>query len=55
MAKAWQRKRDYSRRVDTRSIRDRILILCEGEKTEPNYFRKFPLTFLLHQFAGSSL
>ena len=43
MAKVWQRKREYSRRVDTRYLRDRILILCEGEKTEPNYFRKFPL------------
>lgn len=43
MAKVWQRKRDYSRRVDTRYLRDRILILCEGKKTEPNYFRKFPL------------
>jgi len=43
MAKAWQRKGDYSRRVETRYLRDRILILCEGKKTEPNYFRKFPL------------
>jgi hypothetical protein len=43
MAKVWQRKRGYSRRVDTRYLRDRILILCEGKKTEPNYFRKFPL------------
>jgi hypothetical protein len=43
MAKAWQRERDCSRRVDTRFIRDRILILCEGKKTERNYFRKFPV------------
>jgi len=43
MAKVWQRRRDYSRRVETRYLRDRILILCEGKKTEPNYFRKFPL------------
>lgn len=41
MRKVGQRKRDYSRRVETRSIRERILILCEGSKTEPNYFRKF--------------
>ncbi|MBN1828357.1 MAG: RloB domain-containing protein [Deltaproteobacteria bacterium] len=41
MAKAWQRKRDYSRRENTRPIRDRILILCEGKKTETNYFRNF--------------
>jgi hypothetical protein len=43
MAKAWQRRRDYGRRVETRYLRDRILILCEGKETEPNYFRKFPL------------
>jgi hypothetical protein len=26
-----------------RPLRDRILIVCEGEKTEPNYFRAFPV------------
>ena len=35
-------KRGYSRRlVNEREIRQRFLIVCEGEKTEPNYFRKF--------------
>lgn len=29
------------RRVEERPLRDRFLIVCEGEKTEPNYFRKF--------------
>lgn len=29
------------RRVDTRHPRERFLIVCEGEKTEPNYFRGF--------------
>lgn len=29
------------RRVDTLPIRQRFLIVCEGEKTEPNYFRRF--------------
>lgn len=44
MSKSWQRKRNYSsRRVSSRHIRNRILILCEGKKTEPNYFRKFPV------------
>ncbi len=34
--------RGYSpRKVDTREIRQRFLIVCEGEKTEPNYFRSF--------------
>jgi hypothetical protein len=34
--------RDYSdRRVATRPLIERFLIVCEGEKTEPNYFRAF--------------
>ncbi|MBD2042812.1 RloB family protein [Microcoleus sp. FACHB-672] len=36
--------RGYSpRKVDTRDIRQRFLIVCEGKKTEPNYFRSFPV------------
>jgi hypothetical protein len=34
--------RGYSpRKVDTREVRQRFLIVCEGEKTEPNYFEGF--------------
>ncbi len=34
--------RGYSpRKVNTREVRQRFLIVCEGEKTEPNYFRNF--------------
>jgi hypothetical protein len=29
------------RRVATKELRQRFLIVCEGEKTEPNYFRSF--------------
>ncbi|WP_298916804.1 RloB family protein [uncultured Nostoc sp.] len=29
------------RKVNTREIRQRFLIVCEGSKTEPNYFRSF--------------
>lgn len=29
------------RKVDTREVKKRFLIVCEGEKTEPNYFRSF--------------
>lgn len=36
-----KRKADLSRKVNTRSLR-RVLIVCEGEKTEPNYFKCFP-------------
>lgn len=30
-----------SRQIGIRELRDSFLIVCEGEKTEPNYFRKF--------------
>ena len=33
----------YRRKADIRKKRNKILIVCEGEKTEPNYFKKFPL------------
>lgn len=37
-----ERRRIYSARaVDTRELLERFLIVCEGEKTEPNYFRSF--------------
>ncbi len=29
------------RKVETRELRQIFLIICEGEKTEPNYFRSF--------------
>jgi hypothetical protein len=38
-----RQKTTYKRKIDSRSERDRILIVCEGEKTEPNYFRSFPV------------
>lgn len=31
----------FTRRVGTRELLQRFLIVCEGEKTEPNYFRAF--------------
>lgn len=44
MSKPWERKYTYRRSSGTiRHIRNRILILCEGKKTEPNYFSKFPV------------
>lgn len=41
--KAWflQRLPCRERRLDTREERQRFLIVCEGEKTEPNYFESF--------------
>ena len=37
-----RRQRGSLRRiVDTRPVRERFLIICEGAKTEPNYFKAF--------------
>ena len=42
MTKKNKRFRGYSsRKVDVREVKERFLIVCEGEKTEPNYFRSF--------------
>ena len=42
MAKRKINSRGYSpRKVDTREFKQRFLIVCEGSKTEPNYFRSF--------------
>jgi hypothetical protein len=39
--KLFQKTKKLTRKQNTRSVR-RMLIVCEGEKTEPNYFRTFP-------------
>lgn len=31
------------RRLEERKLKKRFLIVCEGKKTEPNYFHKFPV------------
>jgi len=36
-----QRQGYRDRRRPSRTLRQRFLIVCEGEKTEPNYFRSF--------------
>lgn len=37
-----ERKRSYSERIVGKRVpAERFLIVCEGEKTEPNYFRSF--------------
>ncbi|MEH2284357.1 MAG: RloB family protein [Nostoc sp.] len=42
MAKRKVNSRGYSqRKVNTREVKQRFLIVCEGAKTEPNYFRSF--------------
>jgi len=42
MSKRKATYRGYSpRKVNTRDVKSRFLIVCEGEKTEPNYFKSF--------------
>ena len=36
-----RRAASFGRRVNTRPVRQRFLIVCEGTKTEPNYFKAF--------------
>jgi len=46
--KAWCQRKQRLRPVRTRPQRIRILIVCEGEKTEPNYFRSIIARFPPH-------
>jgi hypothetical protein len=41
--KPWEKRCAYARKVAERDPRTKILIVCEGAKTEPNYFRGFPV------------
>lgn len=42
MPRAWDKYRTYrGRKVGTREPKQRFLIVCEGDQTEPNYFRGF--------------
>ncbi len=44
MSKRKPKSRSYSpRKVGTRELRKSFLIVCEGTKTEPNYFKSFRL------------
>lgn len=45
--KAWERsggRGRLSRRIDTKEVKPRILVVCEGKKTEPNYFKGFKVS-----------
>jgi hypothetical protein len=42
MANRKKNSRGYSpRKLETKEPKERLLIVCEGSKTEPNYFRSF--------------
>jgi hypothetical protein len=42
----------YHRRVNVREVRQRFLIVCEGEKTEPLYFEQFRAAGIVIQVEG---
>lgn len=53
MAKKQSKFVGYSRRkVNIREIRQRFLIVCEGEETEPNYFQSFRTAKLVIEAKG---
>jgi hypothetical protein len=43
-----RQKRQLERKQARRASYDRILIVCEGSKTEPNYFREIRAAYRLH-------
>jgi hypothetical protein len=43
---------NFKRKINFRDTRKRFLIVCEGEKTEPNYFRKFRVPTLVIDVFG---
>ena len=48
-----QKFRGYSaRKVNTREIKQRFLIVCEGAKTEPNYFKSFRVPKVVIEIQG---
>ncbi|UJF15229.1 RloB family protein [Jeotgalibaca sp. MA1X17-3] len=48
-----QKKKDYQRKVATRLPKKTFLIVCEGTKTEPNYFRSFPVLSAKVEIVGT--
>ncbi len=53
MAKHKNNGRGYSlRKTNNREIRQRFLIVCEGEESEPNYFEKFRVPKLVIDAKG---
>jgi hypothetical protein len=53
MPKKQRNSSGYSpRTTNTRDIKQRFLIVCEGEKTEPNYFRSFRVSKLVIHAKG---
>lgn len=49
------RSSDLSRRQGVREIKQSFLIVCEGEKTEPDYFRAFRMTAATVKAVGQAM
>lgn len=46
---------DLSRRQGVRDIKQSFLIVCEGEKTEPDYFKSFRMTAATIRAVGQAM
>ena len=49
----WKRKNDLKRKTAFRQQKKSLLIVCEGQKTEPNYFRSFCISSLKVEVVGT--
>jgi RloB-like protein len=55
MPKRKTRDRSYSpRKLDIREVKQRFLIVCEGEKTEPYYFKGFRVPKVVIEIKGAA-
>ncbi len=53
MPRSSKNSQGYSaRKVNTREIKQRFLIVCEGAKTEPNYFKSFRVPKVVIEIQG---
>jgi len=53
MPKSNKNSKGYSaKKVNTREIKQRFLIVCEGAKTEPNYFKSFRVPKVVIEIQG---
>ena len=55
MTRSRQHTQPLTRKVAVREPRERFLIVCEGAKTEPNYFRSFRVTSADIQVFGAGM
>lgn len=53
--KKGHRSSDLSRRQGVREIKQSFLIVCEGEKTEPDYFKAFRMTAATVKAVGQAM